>query len=313
MVNRRRNEKIDKRDIGMMKKFFEKIFSINRMPDKISICIFGIKIHFGNKQRKLKEALLKISSNTESNSEYALALLINFIKKYGLNNVAYCLDVAVFAHKNGYKDEQIEKAVLIYNQIEENLKNKLIENYLKDKKVAVVGNGGCELGKGRGKELDSNDVVIRFNTYPSDYEEDYGKKCNIWFRGYGIEGYIKDRDWEQFDFVVCPILAKNYIPKYLFESFYQNIKKYPEKFSSLPSEFIKNLPKKYGVANPTNGFKALIYVKDCCSVLNLSIYGFSFLEEIGKENDFHYYDSMNISGHTVDDERRVLREVFKKS
>lgn len=297
----------------MMKTFLKKIFFVNQKDDGIQICIFGVKIYFKNKLGKRNKALSLISSNIDSNSEFALELLRKFIKKYGLDNVAYYLNVAVFAYNNGYKNEQVEKAVFIYNQIEENLKNKLFENYLKDKNVAVVGNCGCEIGTGHGKEIDSNDVVIRFNTYPSGYEDDYGKKCNVWYRGYGIEGYIKDRDWEQFDFVVCPISTKGYLPEYLFEGFYQNIKKYPEKFSSLPIEFIKGISRKYGVVNPTNGFKSLIYIKDCCTVLNLSVYGFSFLEEMGKENNFHYYDSMNISGHTIDDERRVLRELFKKS
>ncbi len=296
-----------------MKTFLKKMFFVKQTFFGMQIFILGVKFHFKNKRGKINKALSFISSNIESNSKCALELLRKFIKKYGLNNVVYYLNVAVFAYNNGYKNEQVEKAVFIYNQIEENLKNKLFENYLKDKNVAVVGNCGCEIGTGHGKEIDSNDVVIRFNNFPSNYEEDYGKKCNVWFRGFGLEGDIENRDWNQFDFVVCPILAKKYLPEYLFEVFYQNIKKYPEKFSSLPVEFMENLYEQYGVGRPTNGFKSLIYIKDCCTVSNLSVYGFSFLEEFGKEDDAHFYDNgSTIQFHTtMDFERQVLRSLFK--
>lgn len=57
-------------------------------------------------------------------------------------------------------------------------------NYLKEKRIAVVGNSGCELGKNKGQEIDNHDIVIRFNNYPIDEElfNDYVKKTSIWFR-----------------------------------------------------------------------------------------------------------------------------------
>jgi hypothetical protein len=51
-------------------------------------------------------------------------------------------------------------------------------------RVAIVGNSPIELGKSRGEEIDSHEIVIRFNNFSTDakYERDYGKKTDVWVR-----------------------------------------------------------------------------------------------------------------------------------
>jgi hypothetical protein len=52
------------------------------------------------------------------------------------------------------------------------------------KTVCVVGNSPCLLGKGRGAEIDGHDLVLRFNNFETlDYEQDFGRKTDIWVRG----------------------------------------------------------------------------------------------------------------------------------
>jgi hypothetical protein len=51
---------------------------------------------------------------------------------------------------------------------------------IKDRSVAVVGNSGCELHKGRGAEIDAHDVVFRFNEFSLEHADDYGSKLTAW-------------------------------------------------------------------------------------------------------------------------------------
>lgn len=51
------------------------------------------------------------------------------------------------------------------------------------KRVAVVGNGPQELGKGLGVEIDSHDVVIRMNNYELEpCARDYGTRTDVWVK-----------------------------------------------------------------------------------------------------------------------------------
>lgn len=48
-------------------------------------------------------------------------------------------------------------------------------------RVAVVGNSPCEIGTGKGAEIDAHDLVIRFNQAPlyPVHADDYGRRTNI--------------------------------------------------------------------------------------------------------------------------------------
>jgi hypothetical protein len=55
---------------------------------------------------------------------------------------------------------------------------------LREKKIAVLGNGALGQGSAGGKFIDSHDHVFRFNNFPSEkiYEKDYGRKTTVWVR-----------------------------------------------------------------------------------------------------------------------------------
>jgi hypothetical protein len=50
-----------------------------------------------------------------------------------------------------------------------------------DLRVAAVGNSPCEIGLGRGEEIDSHDIVIRMNRFSTEPEfaVDYGRKTDM--------------------------------------------------------------------------------------------------------------------------------------
>ena len=69
--------------------------------------------------------------------------------------------------------------------------------------IAVVGNSPVLINSDAGEEIDSHNLVIRFNAYSTDfiYACDYGKKTNIWVKtGHYLD--IPHRNLNNFDCVV---------------------------------------------------------------------------------------------------------------
>jgi hypothetical protein len=79
--------------------------------------------------------------------------------------------------------------------------------------IAIVGNGPNEIGRGKGAEIDSHDVVVRCNNYEiSDaYREDYGVKTTHWiYNGYPD---VRARDISMYCHTYCttPVFDERFI------------------------------------------------------------------------------------------------------
>ncbi len=62
------------------------------------------------------------------------------------------------------------------------IKDEMIANLLKGRRIALVGPSNHLVGKGKGFDIDKYDVVCRVNdVYPFNYELDYGIKTDIVF------------------------------------------------------------------------------------------------------------------------------------
>ncbi len=61
--------------------------------------------------------------------------------------------------------------------------------------MVIVGNGPQELGRGLGEQIDSHEMVVRFNTLNTSYplSHDYGMKTDLWVR-MPPTGYVKTAD-----------------------------------------------------------------------------------------------------------------------
>ena len=300
----------------MKKNFLYNLISIESDEYKFIAKVFGLKFSVKTKLGKQRSLLSKIQINIDSNPKYALKLLKTYLNKYNLSEIADVLKVANFAYENNFKNEDIEKSAFIYRQLKQNLKKKSLEKYLKGKIVAIVGNSNYEIGTGHGKEIDSHDVVVKFNNYPDNFINDYGEQCNIWVRGFGKEGEILDRDLKKYDYVILgPLTAGAILPSFIKTWLYESIKKYPEKILCYDPSFRTNELPKYGIEMPTNGFLAIVYIKSIVPIKNIKVYGFSFLNDEGKEDNTHFYDDKStISFHkSMDYERNVLRKLFKQN
>ena len=136
-----------------------------------------------DKNKKLKEDLIKI-----------LIFLLVFL----IFILGYIVYQDIQISNENISNENIEKSVLIYNKLNENIEKNIFENAIKGKTVAVIGNGPQEIGKGCGEEIDSHDIIIRFNNFNiKGFEKDYGSKTDIWVRGFQASKYEKgiNRDY----------------------------------------------------------------------------------------------------------------------
>ncbi|MBE7711995.1 MAG: hypothetical protein E7Z92_07665 [Cyanobacteria bacterium SIG31] len=266
---------------------FNKIFYFSEDCENIIFYLFGFKLFFYNaKNINLKKLAYYIK---KKKSQKALSQINYIIKKYRIEILQKNLLIAHYSKENGFVDENILKNAKIFNTLEINEKNCLFENYLKQNKtIALVGNSGCELGKNKGKEIDSHDVVIRFNNYPDGFEKDYGSKTNVWVHCCNSD--VIQRDISNFDFVMW---RYNFYTKNIGDHFenelFNNITKYPQKTLSL-SKPLEETSKFLNIKDPTTG-AILIYIliKTFNSLENVDFYGFSFLEDLN--NTAHYYDN----------------------
>ena len=118
-----------------------------------------------------------------------------FIKKYG---EYYCFSNSYYSIAKTNSDTRTVIAVDKILKGEEGLLKKIRHS----NRIVIVGNSPREIGRGMGSNIDSADLVIRFNNYPEtdEIKPDYGSKCDIWVRSIG--SWVESRDEKNFDHVV---------------------------------------------------------------------------------------------------------------
>ncbi len=269
-----------------------------------------------------KEIFLVFASTLIENdkADEAKEILSKYIKNYGLEAISYYPLVSDLACKIGYDDEEIKKCAHVWNILEQNRINASLENYLKNKKIAIVGNSPNLVGKQKGTEIDSADTVIRFNNFSTqNFEKDYGVKTNIWVCCQA--GDIINRSLDEInkmDYILYNVDLKHtkLQPKCL-NYIYQNLK------SNTPISYIGDVFKKdlkqYGIVYPSSGLSALYHFHKLCQLSKNNIYGFSFLENSTNYYD-HYFQKRSAhkikkfsknGHHNFELENVVLRNIFE--
>lgn len=167
--------------------------------------------------------------------------------------------------------------------------SKALDGFLEGKTIAVVGNGPSELGKGLGQEIDSHDVVIRFNNYKiKGFEKDYGRRTNVWMKGGAADVRYKLRDKS--------IKAILYTDDIIEEGLIARFSRYPrvELEKGLVVDYLDRkergvLIDALGVRPSSGAFLAhrLLRVRD----VTVDFYGFAFLEDMAtrRMDGFEHY------------------------
>lgn len=249
------------------------------------------------------------------NLPLAKKILSQYIAKFGKKDIFRYMPASQLFVQMGYKDFDIERTNFVFTQLEENRKNNVLENLLEGKSIAVVGNGGNELGKNRGAEIDSHDIVLRFNNYPESYEDDYGYKTDVWVRNGNIS--LLDKDIiENLQLVIWePDYWHMNVQHNHLNLLYRDLRNYPLKLVYL-SNIRKEIYDNSDILNPTTGAQIIYYlIKNKDSMKNINFFGFSFLENIDKVDFSHFYDNLS-NAHTFHQptiEVKYLQELISNS
>lgn len=249
----------------------------------------------------------------KNNYDEAGIILEQYINKFGLRRLHSILPVAFYACNCGIKSGLLEKSSELWNYITSKETKTSLAEYLKGKKIAVVGGSGCELGRGKGLEIDLHDIVIRFGNYPQGekYFSDYGKKTNFWVRTSSpdvihkpdISMYDKVFWKEDFAHIINGAEHLNIMYEYMHSG----------KLFAADSEDFRKLYNVSGIYRPTAGCMLLWYLYNLPDVFkNVDVYGFAFLS--GNYGDTtHYFDNAcKISqNHELNKEIDFLQKIYR--
>ena len=230
--------------------------------------------------------LLEIGERNE-----AERVLTKYIDNIGCFLIWKYMPAARLFVEMGYKDHSTEKSAYIFDILEHNRFSNTLEKLLTGKTIAVIGNGPSEVGKNRGEEIDAHDIVIRINNYRlNGYEEDYGKRTDIWVRN--THHLTKDKDCiEDLSYIIWE--ADHWHTHVLFnhlDLLYRDVVVAGDKVGymyGLRREVCTNS----SVINPTTGLQLVYFLEKNRSLFKkLDYYGFSFMDPSSDASYSHYYD-----------------------
>lgn len=315
-----------------------KFFAKERIGNKTTLHILGIKIKYANKDenylgditkqwetrlnpQKLEKDIRYLLKNplamAEHNREIMLIListllengkskeaetrLKEYVAKYGLTDLYAFPLVCCLACKLNLNDERIKKCAEIFEVLEANRNSEYLRKMLAGKTVAVVGNSPNLQGKELGAKIDGFDYVVRFNNYKTQgFEKDYGTKTNIWVccQANDIENKAPEIR-EQLAAIVYSVDFKHTkLREKCFNNLCDNLTK--DSFVSyISGEDVRDLSDI--VDYPSSGLSILYLLHQLNPLKRENIYGFSFLEESADFYD-HYWKKRS---------KRKIKKFFK--
>jgi len=243
--------------------------------------------------------LIYISMLLENkNLSAASEILSKYQFYHGDRQIENYLPIVHFALENGIVNDRIKKAAYVCECLNRNSTESIFEKLVQGKSVAIVGNGPSEINRGRGAEIDSHDIVIRFNNYATaGFERDYGSKTDIWVRGSGGDDIIDRVNVDEYklimweaDYAHFPIHFND------LDILYRYLSLNKGKCSNFDFETHYTLRDASGISFPSTGLVTVWKVYDLLgkAVNRMSLYGFSFQEETSSNSYQHYFKNRDI-------------------
>ena len=173
-----------------------------------------------------------------------------------------------------------------------------LKDLIQNKTLAIVGNANNE--NENGKEIDSKDIVIRFNNFSNDFKIHYGERTDIWASSFCDQ--IKSKE-NFFKHICCPLPLHIYKHYKIYRTTDINLlEQYAIEF--IPLEYYEHLISV--VPNPSTGLCLLFWIYKILGTLNKAdLFGFSYFEKV--DGKMHYSDDVNISHHDGQAERNFIK------
>ncbi|RQW87472.1 MAG: hypothetical protein EHM79_07725 [Geobacter sp.] len=175
--------------------------------------------------------------------------------------------------------------------------------------VCVVGNSPSMLGGNKGAEIDQRDLVVRFNSYSTDYPycEDCGVKTDVWVR-MPFHPYVRKELDPALKLVIFSGSNRLHRPYTEWPSILEYVASgYPVQF--FPPEYFYELQSMLG-SPPTSGLMMCYMLYKIIGPLKPENYcGFSFTDDVDHKSAYHYSD-LNASAslrHSWDKEAEVFK------
>jgi hypothetical protein len=255
----------------------------------------------------------------------ALDLLRRHVKIYGMDAIHAFLPVAVLAHKHSITNKLIAEADFVYSHMLAVREQKVFENFIQGKSIAVVGNGPQEIGLGNGRRIDEHDVVLRINNAAvgQEYTRDYGIKANVWCRN-----LMKPYSFEMFPETPFLILTNNCerfrFPKAMTQHLAKTIRQNKRLLVAPTRAAILDIYRPFDFAWFSTGFQVVAFLHSLQDSCRLSfeqddIFGMSFTQEDGARQfdlDNLYYDDNGkviadaYADHSLPRERDAFKRLF---
>lgn len=235
-------------------------------------------------------------------------MILKYVKKYGTYYPCGYLQVARHAPSDCLKFKEYCDCINKY--IDNNPPIKMLRTMINGKTIAVVGNSGGILGSNKGEEIDSHDIVVRFNGYKTkEYSKDVGCKTNIWIRVMTDDIFDQELEENNYDLIVYASNLNRYqiSSDCLSKLNFQIEKQMPISF--FPIEAYQLL-REYGIKRPSSGLLIMaLLLLSGRSLKKVDFFGFSFLES--KPQYSHYYENIKWSfeTHDLDKETKVIKRL----
>lgn len=204
------------------------------------------------------------------------------------------------------------EAYNLYKQVEASQKEfvRLVKEANGD--VCVVGNSPIELNTGNGENIDSHNLIIRFNNYSTDYphSKDYGTKTDIWIKS-GHYADVKRRDISDYKHIIVSGPNSIHRSPYgadLFKEYVDAGKSVGFFPHSLTTEVISKIE-----APPSAGILVLYWLYKLTGPLKReNVYGFSFTDQLENKSSHYFSDasSGDFYHHNWKAERKLFDSLF---
>ena len=188
-----------------------------------------------------------------------------------------------------------------------------LQEYMRDKTIAVIGNGKCILNRPYGKLIDSHDIVIRINggaPVKNELNKNIGSKNNIYSVNIDSAHYISRGKDAKYILRLNP-KGKNQLDHHQVKM----LNLYPNIYYAFgeAQRHIKRLAKnEFNNSRPSTGAWTMEFLVKNIKFKPISLFGFDFFDEFKDKRIGNLFNSNLSSRHNPQIEYNYFKNIMQK-